>query len=194
MRDVAVQLSPPKVASSKSDLSQTGGLGVAGLPAQVGGATKPIGPTHSQTILMKQVHNRLTLKRSEAMRSNEHLSSSEKISPSVSLISDGSKKDRPIRKSQPTKHDRKVLSDVYPPSNSLLASHKGSPLTSSWESFTRPVKLKERYQEGEEEVGGARSNTKVVTKVVGTGRDEVQRTNGDVAPSVQPTSTVVHVR
>ena len=146
-------------------------MGVAGLPVQGGGATKPIGPTHSQTILMKHLHNRLTVKRSEAVRSNEHLSS-EKVSPSSSLISEGS---RPMRKSQPSKHDRKVLSDVYPPSNSLLSSHKGSPLTGSWESFTRPVKLAERYREEEE--GVARAVTKATTMVAD--RDEGQRSGED---------------
>jgi hypothetical protein len=100
---------------------------------------------------MKQLQNRLTVKRSELARSNEYLSvSSEKITPSNSQIADLSKKDATNQKSRSSRHDRKALLDVHP-SNSLIGSSKGSSLTSSWESFTRPVKLTERQQREEEE-------------------------------------------
>ena len=143
------------VAAVKSDVSPSNVLGLPEPPLQVGGASRSVGPTHSQTILMKHLHNQLTVKRSEVVRSNEQLSSSEKISPSHSQIADPSKKDVTNQKSRPTRHDRKALVDVYP-SNSMLGSLKGSPLTSSWESFTRPVKLTERHRDEEEEAGPER--------------------------------------
>ena len=140
------------VAAVKSDASSSNVLGLPGPPPlQVGGASRPVGPTHSQTILMKHLQNRLTVKRSELARSNEHISiSSEKISPSNSQTSDLSKKDVTNQKPRPSRHDRKPLVDVHP-TNSLVGSSKGSPLTSSWESFTRPVKLTERQRREEEE-------------------------------------------
>ena len=144
------------VAAVKSDASSSNILGLPGPPPtlQVGGASRAVGPTHSQTILMKQLQNRLTVKRSELPRSNEYLSiSSEKISPSNSQIADLSKKDVTNQKPRPSRNDRKALLDVHP-SNSLLASSKGSSLTSSWESFTRPVKLTERQHREEEEGEG----------------------------------------
>ena len=144
------------VAAVKSDANSSNVLGLPGPPPplQVGGASRPVGPTHSQTILMKQLQNRLTVKRSELPRSSEHLSiSSEKISPSNSQIADLSKKDVTNQKPRPSRNDKKALLDVHP-SSSLLASSKGSSLTSSWESFTRPVKLTERQQREEEEEEG----------------------------------------
>ena len=145
------------VTAVKSDTSSSNVLGLPGpLPLQVGGASRPIGPTHSQTILMKHLQNRLTVKRSELARSNEHLTvSSEKISPSNSQTADLSKKDvaNGNQKLQPSRQERKGLLDVHP-SNSLLGSSKGSSLTSSWESFTRPIKLTERQRREEEEAEG----------------------------------------
>ena len=105
---------------------------------------------------MKHLQNRLTVKRSELARSNEHLTvSSEKISPSNSQTADLSKKDvaNGNQKLRPSRQERKGLLDVHP-SNSLLGSSKGSSLTSSWESFTRPVKLTERQHREEEEEEG----------------------------------------
>ena len=141
----------PNANDSKSDVtSQPKNFSVSGLPVQVGGASRPLGPTHPQAILMKQLQNKLTVKRSETTRSSEHLLSSEKVSPSSSQVAEVGKKGSSRRKSQPTRHDRKVLADIFP-SSSFLSSCKGSPLTSSWESFTRPVKLTERHREEEEE-------------------------------------------
>ena len=78
----------PNVTDSKSDVtSQPEIFSVSGLPMQMGGASRPLGPTHPQAILMKQLQNKLTVKRSETTRSSEHLSSSEKVSPSNSLVS-----------------------------------------------------------------------------------------------------------
>lgn len=140
------------IPNSKLDISShPKNFSISGLPVQVGGASRPLGPTHPHAILMKQLQNKLTVKRSETTRSSEHLSSSEKISPSNSQVTEvQSKKGSVRRKSPPTRHDRKVLADVFPSSN-FLSSSKGSPLTSSWESFTRPVKLTERHREEEEE-------------------------------------------
>ena len=87
------------------------------------------------------------MKRRETTRSSKHLSSSEKVSPQVTEVG---KKGSSRRKSQPTRHDRNVLADIFPTS-SFFSSCKGSPLTSSWESFTQPVKLTERHREEEEE-------------------------------------------
>ena len=170
-------------------MSQTKNLGVAELPVQVGGASKPIGPSHSQTILMKQLHSRLTLKRSEAMRSKDRLSSPEKVSPSVSQQTlEGEKRERQKDKAQPPRHDRKILADVYP-SNSFQGSIKGSPLTSSWESFTRPVKLAERRrEEEEEEEGDSCGDAKVM------GREEGQRSKGDSGSDVKRRHNKTKVR
>ena len=162
------------VAAVKSDTSSSNILGLPGPPPtlQVGGASRPVGPTHSQTILMKQLQNRLTVKRSELPRSNEYLSvSSEKISPSNSQIADLSKKDVANQKPRPLKNDRKALLDVHP-SNSLLASSKGSSLTSSWESFTRPVKLTERQHREEEEEEGEGEGEEGVEEWVEPRREE----------------------
>jgi hypothetical protein len=94
------------------------------------------------------------VKRSELARSNRHLSvSAEKISPSNSQIADLSKKDASNQDLRSSRHDMRALLDVHP-SNSLIGSSKGSSLTSSWESFTRPVKLTERQHREEEEEEG----------------------------------------
>lgn len=143
------------VAAVKSDTSSSNILGLPAPPTlQVDGASRPVGPTHSQTILMKHLQNRLTVKRSELARSNEQLSvSSERISPSNSQIADLSKKDVTNQKPRPSRDEKK---DTYP-SSSLLGSSRGSPLTSSWESFTRPVKLTERQHREDEGQEGAGS-------------------------------------
>lgn len=176
-------------AESRSDVSsQPRNLGLSGLPVQVGGASKSVCPTHSQTILMKQLQNRLTVKRSESTRPNEQLSSSEKVSPSSSQFTDVTKEDSSSRaRYQPTRHDRKVLADVFP-SNSFLGSSRGSPLTSSWESFTRPVKLTERHRDEDEE--GVKGETKVPL----AGRsEEGQRSGGDLARKSQKAEVDVTV-
>ena len=154
------------VAAVKSDITPSNVLGLPGPPPlQVGRASRPVGPTHSQTILMKHLQNRLTVKRSELARSNEHLSISlERISPSNSQTADLSKKDVTNQKSRPSRNEKK---DVHQ-SSSLLGSSRGSPLTSSWESFTRPVKLTERQHREEEEQEGE-----------GPGKEERRRSRED---------------
>ena len=179
------------VAAVKSDASSSNVMGLPGPPPlQVGGASRPIGPTHSQTILMKHLQNRLTVKRSELARSNEHLSISlEKISPSNSQTSDLSKKDVTNQKPRPARHDRKALVDVHP-SNNLLGGSKGSPLTSSWESFTRPVKLTERQRREEEE------EEEEEGQGTGSGREENHRSrvdsNSEKARNNQATKVCCH--
>ena len=148
---------PAKVlAAVKSDthVPAPSVLGLPEPPLQVGGALRSTGPTHSQTILMKHLNNQLTAKRSEATRSREQLPLSEKVSPSHSQIADLCKKDTTSQKSRTSKHDRKTSVNAQLSSSLLGSSSKGSPLTSSWESFTRPVKLTERHRELEEEGEG----------------------------------------
>lgn len=144
-----------RTVDTKLGTNQSTGFGMP--PVQVGGTARPIGPTHSQTVLMKHLHNQLTLKRSEATRSNEQLLSSEKVSPTNSQIVDRNKTEPSNQKSRPTKHDRK---DTHSSVSFTSNNYKGSPLTSSWESFTRPVKLTERQCD---EDGEGKAESEVVS-------------------------------